>query len=456
MKRSTLRLITLLATLAVFLSGCGASGAPATNTGGAQRATEASGDGAKPVRLQFMGWGSPSEQQVFQTLIAKYQENHPGVIVDYILAPPAEFSQKLTTLAAADELPDVFYMGSDWFSAWAPKNIMLPLDEYVKPEDISNIWPQALDRYKFDGKQVGQGKLYALPKDLGPWVMVYNKDLYDKYGLAYPAKDGSYTWDKALEDWKKMTVKKADGAYESYGVGDFTLEAAVWSNGGDYLSADRAKVTVDDPKFTDALQFVADLSCKEGVSPSQTDRASLNTYEMWTKGMLGTHVMGPWDQPAFWELPFNWDIAPFPTSPATKQMASWTGSMGFGVSAKTQHPQEAVELARYFSIDIDGQRTNYELGQAVPNRIDMAKGEFLEMEKAPASRQIFLDNIEQWGRPTLGWYTSNDEWLDSMNQELSPVWNCEISAADWGKEWAPKLTEKLNKEQQIPAIMPEE
>jgi multiple sugar transport system substrate-binding protein len=401
-----------------------------------------------------MGWGSPSEQQVFQTLIDKYQQSNPNVQVEYILVPPGEFLQKLTTLAAADELPDVFYMGSDWFSAWVTKDIMLPIEDYIDAAELEKTWPRARDLYRYDGTQVGTGKVYALPKDLGPWVMVYNKDLFDKHGVAYPPSDRPWTWEEALDAWQKMTVENSDGTFESFGVGDYSVEAAVWSNGGDFLNAERTAVTVDDPKFTDALQYVVDLRCEHHVSPTETERASLNTYEMWVKGMVGTHVMGPWDQPVFWDLPFEWDIAPFPAGPGTGEAASWTGSMGFGVSAKTAHPEEAADLARFFSLDQEGQKTNFELGQAVPNLVEMAKGEFLAMEKAPASRQVFLDNIESWGRPTLGWYTSNDQWIDTMWQEMAPVWQCERSAADWGAEWGPKLTETLNREPQVPAILP--
>ncbi|HEX2186560.1 MAG TPA: extracellular solute-binding protein [Chloroflexota bacterium] len=237
-------------------------------------------------------------------------------------------------------------------------------------------------------------------------------------------------------------------------MGDLTLEAAVWSNGVDYLNAERTRVTVDDPRFVEAFQFVADLRLRHKVSPDQEQRAALNTFERWKVGQLGTHVMGPWDQPSFWQLPFRWDIAPFPTSPRTKRPASWTGSVGFGVSAKTKHPREAVDLTRFFATDEDGQRTNYQLGQAVPNLISMAKGEFLKFEKPPASKQVFLDNLETWGRPTLGWYTSNDDWLALFNTEAGAVYRGEITADAWGRQHAPALTTELTKQAQLPSVLP--
>jgi hypothetical protein len=77
------------------------------------------------------------------------------------------------------------------------------------------VWPQALARYSYDGTVVGQGTLYALPKDLGPFVMVYNKDIFDPHDVAYPPTDGSWTWDQALEDYQALIVLCSQCIYRS-------------------------------------------------------------------------------------------------------------------------------------------------------------------------------------------------------------------------------------------------
>ncbi len=404
------------------------------------------------AEISFMGWGQPSEQAVFEALIAAFEEENPNVKVDYVNIPPGEFLQRLTTLAAAGDLPDVFYMSPDWFATWVSRSQLLAIEEYVPEEELADIWPMGLDFYRYDGEVTGRGTLYCLPKDLGPFVMVYNKDLFDKHGVPYPPTDGSWTWDKALEDYQALTEFADDGSVISFGVGFLPPEAAIWSNGADFLNEDRTKVTVDDPLFTEAIQWLADLSNVHHVKPNQADLASQSDWEMWLAGKLATHVMGPWDQPTFWELPFNWDIGVFPSSPRTMQPAGWTGSMGFAVSAKTKHPEEAVALVRYFSTNEEGQRMNYQMGQAVPNIISMAEGEFLEFEKDPQSRYVFLDNIREWGHPLPSTYVSNNLWMDTMWQELAPVWNGEMTAEEWADEWAEELTRLLNDEDQIRSV----
>lgn len=404
------------------------------------------------IKLTFLGWGQPSEQAVFEALIAAFEEQYPNVTVEYTNIPPGEFLQRLTTLAAAGDLPDVFYMSPEWFPNWVSAGQLLAIEEYVPQDELADIWPMGLDLYRYDGEVTGRGTLYELPKDLGPFVMVYNKDLFDKYGVAYPPTDGSWTWDKALADYQALTEFADDGSPISFGICAIPAEAVIWSNGADFLNEDRTKVTVDDPLFIEALQWNADLANVHHVMPNQADLSSQSGWEMWLAGKCATFVMGPWDQPTFWELPFAWDIGVFPSSPRTMQPAGWTGSMGFAVSAKTKHPEEAVALVRYFSTNEEGQRQNYQMGQAVPNIISMANGEFLEFEKDPQSRYVFLDNIRSWGHPTPGTYVSNNLWLDTLWQELAPVWNGEMSAEDWANEWAGELTDLLNQEDQIRSV----
>jgi multiple sugar transport system substrate-binding protein len=408
--------------------------------------------GQENITISFMGWGQPSEQEVFQAVFDAYQEEHPNVTVEYVNVPPGEFLQRLTTLAAAGDLPDVFYMADGWFPSWVSRGQLLPIQDLIDPAELENVWPQAIARYSYDGTVVGQGTLYALPKDLGPFVMVYNKDIFDRHGVAYPPTDGSWTWDQALEDYQALTEFAADGSVVSFGIGDIPPEAVIWSNGADFLNDDRTVVTVDDPLFTEAIQWRADLANVHHVMPNQQDLASQGAWDMWLAGKIATFVMGPWDQPTFWELPFNWDIGVFPSSPRTNTPAMWTGSMGYAVAATTEHPQEAVDLIRYLSLSEVGQRMFYQMGQQVPNRIDMATGEFLEFDRAPENRQVFLDNLSRWGHTLPSAYVSNSLWLDTMWQELAPVWAGEMTAEDWAAEWAGELTALLNDADQIRSV----
>jgi len=443
--------VALLLVFSLVLSACGSdkSTPEASSTADSQQ-TSPSADSptTKPAadeksEIEFMGWGGDTEKAVFQKLIDEYTKKYPNKKVKYTVVPTGEYYQKLDTLVAAKKTPDVFYAGGAHFNKLVSSDLLLNMDSLVETSsavDVNNVWKQGLDRYRYDGSVVGAGSLYGLPKDVGPWAFAYNKDLFDKAGLPYPsAKAGEYTWDDMLADAKKLTVINERGKIDTFGVAGYSTESAVWANGGDWIDYSTGKITIDTPEFAEAMQFVADLSLVHKVSLSADDEKAQNAYARFVAGKVAMFPMGPWDQPGFWNLPFGWDIAAWPASPSTGKTATWLGSLGFVVAKDTKYPDDAFALAAYLSLDRDSQKQNYELGQAVPNLIDMAKGEFLQMDKAPATRQVFLDIVEDYGRPPIEVGSKNLKWLDTFWQDASVVWTGKKSAKDFVKEEQPKL-----------------
>lgn len=446
----------LLLAMMLVLSACGGNGnsskqsANSNNGNTSTNQPSDTGSDKEPVTIEFMGHGNPNEKSIFEKLIASFEDKYPHVTVKYTSVPPGEYSQKLTTLISSGKAPDVFYVGGSEFYRFAEAGTILNLQSYLDGTELfeqDNVWKPALDRYRYNGEKVGSGDLYGLPKDVGPWSFVYNKTLFDEQGIAPPpAAAGEWTWDDMLAAAKQLTIdQNGDGKPEQYGVAAYTLESAVWANGGNFIDYETGEVLVHEPAFYEAMQFVADLTLVHKVSPNVEAEQSMNGYTRFLNGQLAMFAMGPWDQPAFWELPFEWDIAAWPASPATGETATWLGSMGFAVSNKSNHPQEAFDLAAFLSLDEYGQRQNYELGQAVPNLIDMAKGEFLEADKAPASRQVFLDIIEDYGRPDVPAFSKDTQWIDLFWQQASRVWNGEVTAQQFTADIQPKMQELYDK-----------
>jgi multiple sugar transport system substrate-binding protein len=77
--------------------------------------------------------------------------------------------------------------------------------------DLSRLAPSTVDAQK----QLANGGMYGMPFRNNVLVLTYNKNLFDKFGVAYP-KDGM-TWDDTYELAKKMTRKESDGTeYRGY------------------------------------------------------------------------------------------------------------------------------------------------------------------------------------------------------------------------------------------------
>ncbi|MGE9351946.1 sugar ABC transporter substrate-binding protein, partial [Isoptericola variabilis] len=76
----------------------------------------------------------------------------------------------------------------------------------------------------------------------------------------------------------------------------------------DWTNADRTQVTVDTPEFADALQFVADLTTKEKVTPNPEQAATLDTYPRFMEGQIAFFPVGPWDVSTSNDLDFDSDL----------------------------------------------------------------------------------------------------------------------------------------------------
>ncbi|MFC3769445.1 ABC transporter substrate-binding protein [Paenibacillus sp. GCM10012303] len=76
--------------------------------------------------------------------------------------------------------------------------------------DLSKLEPTTVDM----AKQIAKGGMYGLPAYVPPSALYYNKDVFDKFGVAYP-KDGM-NWDDLEELNKKLTRKDGDTQY--YGM----------------------------------------------------------------------------------------------------------------------------------------------------------------------------------------------------------------------------------------------
>lgn len=395
--------------------------------------------------ISFMGWGGPSEQEIFKQMIADFEKANPGVKVQYNGVPSEDYLTKLQAMVAARTMPDAFYFPADAVMQWSDAGQVLDLTAYIENSgffDVKNIWPAAINRYRYDGNLPGQGPVWALPKDVGPWALAYNKTLLQQKGVPLPDRDKPWTFDEFIRYGQMLTG--GSGANQTWAIGVYTLESAIWANGADWLDASKTKITINTPEFIEAMQWRADLINKHHIHMSPEDESSLGAYGRWLNGQLAFMPMGPWDQPAFWELPFEWDLMPWPAGRSGKS-ATWLGSLGLAVSSQSKHPQEAFNLIAYFTVNESGQRTNYQMGQAVPNIISMAKDEFLQMNKAPANRQEFLDIIEDYGRRYPQEYTYDTEWWSTFNSESARVWLGEMSAEQFCREMQPKLQELLNK-----------
>lgn len=330
-------------------------------------------DGSDQVRqtgdvvLTLMMWGWPEEKQAVYKILKSFQEIHTNIGIKVLFADSLSYMDKLQSLFAGGNPPDVFYVNGEDLCRLASKGLLYPLDGFTNEQDldIGDFFPEILDMYKYDNR------LYAVPKSWTSFVLYYNKNLFDGAGLRYP--DANWTWDDFLNAAKKLTKDvNGDNVIDRYG---FIVEGwSTWyynwiiQNGGGVFdeNGNWAFSSVEYfNKNAEAIQFLADLMNVFKVAPDPTSARQLGSYDSFIAGRLGMCMYGRWAMYRFKTIKnFKWDYAVLPYK---SQRASTVVSVAYSMAGNAQHPAEAWELLKYLT---RGESMIYdaESGLAVPAR----------------------------------------------------------------------------------------
>ncbi|HCM28924.1 MAG: ABC transporter substrate-binding protein [Treponema sp. GWB1_62_6] len=156
----------------------------------------------------------------YTPLIAAYEAAHPDVKIETLDLGSTDYMTMLSTqLTGGDDSIDVCTVKDiPGYSNLVKAGQLLPLNDYISKSKIdTSVYGGITDQISVDGK------VFALPFRSDFWIVYYNKDLFDRAGVAYPTNDMSLTQYAALA--RKMTSGK--GADKVYGSHFHTWRSAV-------------------------------------------------------------------------------------------------------------------------------------------------------------------------------------------------------------------------------------
>jgi multiple sugar transport system substrate-binding protein len=386
------------------------------------------GAAGRAATVVLSGWGGVEERAIFGGLVRRFRARHPEIAVDY-RPVPRNYVEKLKTMIAGGVPPDVFYVPDGDFPGLAARGQLLSLEPYVERSAVvhpAEFWDSALRRYRFDGRRFGAGPLYALPKDIGPFAMYYNRELFARAGVPEPSPDRPWSWTEAVAAWRRLTRdENGDGRTDAWGTFGFPIEAAVWSHGGEFLSADGRRFTMTgDEQALEATRWLAGLQLQERVAPQERQRVSMPIDVMFLTGRLATYFGGRWMVPQFRKTGFDWDVAPIPVSPVTGRQAGWSGSVGLAISPRCRHKDAAWKLVEFLA-GPEGQAVQSLSGFQIPNQRWLAATDvFLQPGQRPSHAAVFLRAaaVQQPGPFTRA---PDSKWWTLLHQYLPRVWRGE-------------------------------
>ena len=134
---------------------------------------------AKPVKLRVNWWGADERHQATQKAMELYTQLNPHVTFDVDFSDHGGHWQKMATMSAANNAPDIFQMDLH-IGEYAGRNQLADLSS-VNTADIDEA---LLDTGKVHGLQLG------IPLGSNATGLVYNKAALEKLGVPLPKTVG--------------------------------------------------------------------------------------------------------------------------------------------------------------------------------------------------------------------------------------------------------------------------
>ncbi|MFI0959831.1 ABC transporter substrate-binding protein [Streptomyces sp. NPDC021080] len=231
-----------------------------------------------------------TDRSFFDADTKAFEKADPDVDVVMHDAFPCQDPKTFDAKLAGGQMEDVFYTYFTDAKHVVDVNQAADITSYVKDlKSYSTIQQQLRDIYTVDGK------IYGVPRTGYSMGLIYNKALFKKAGLD-PDKPPA-TWEEVRADAKKIaalgngTVGYADYSAQNQGGWHFTAE--VYSQGGNVVSEDGKKATVDTPEGKAVLQNLKDMRWTDNSMGSKQLLVINDVQQMMGSGKLGMYLSAP-------------------------------------------------------------------------------------------------------------------------------------------------------------------
>lgn len=326
----------------IFISGC------AQDSGTGEQVSDANKpeDKGEPVELIIHSDSRDSVESFDLRFGNAIREQFPDYTITYIQS--GEGTSKQDLFAAGQTIDINFDTIGYFMGSMVENDLQYDMTELINNENIDLT---QLDETAVEGmRTISGGEMWGIPVTNLNVVLLYNKDLFDKFGVPYP-QDG-LTWAEAIELSKTLT-RELEGQqilglasqpghilrtnqYSLSNVDPESLKSTVGTN-------EKWKVLLDtifvQPASTSGYrEFMIE---NEGAIPAKVNFTNHRNLAMYI-GLSSTVFTSVDEMEGM-----NWDIATMPVFEELPGVGSQPYPLYFSVTNVSEHKEEAMEVINY-------------------------------------------------------------------------------------------------------------
>ncbi len=303
------------------------------------------------VEISMLDFFIPGEgvTKAMKPQIDRFLEEHPNVTLDQESVSNSDLATKVQTLAAGDELPDVFMIKGQMAETFVENGKMHSLDEMLNAD---TQWKENFKDGVFSNFEVG-GSIYAVPFQVTNTCVFYNTEIFSRAGIeSFPE-----TWtelEDAVEKLKAIDVIPIVlGNKERWNA-----ESVIMSTLGNRCTGDewyqgirdRSGSSFTDPEFVDSLRALSDLAALGAFNEDVNSIDGAQQRQMYMNGKAAITIDGSWaianfDENCPEEVRDVTEIAALPMVDGGKgNPAAITGGAGWAIAVNANISEEKLPV----------------------------------------------------------------------------------------------------------------
>ncbi|NLM25902.1 MAG: extracellular solute-binding protein [Firmicutes bacterium] len=313
------------------------------------------------IEITYAGWADASHNQPQEVRITAFEAAHPHIKVNYLFIPHEEYDDRLTAMAVAGELPDVFWINH--LPVYIRNGWIADITDFVENDptfDPDMFFGNILEAGK------ARGRYFGLPFQLQAAYFMVNLETLDYFGLRMPDPDWTH------EDLWNICMRMNRPAQNYFGMEDPWVlwahmvpafsDKVTW----DALALDGSGFLLDDPQVIEGFKWALEFERRNsavslglGENPTPTPWSHPRFVEAygnaspWDQSKAAFHVSHSWMLTWFYEnATVPYDVIPYPRGPVRQVTPLIVDTMG--ISPVSENKEAAYAFLRWMSYDLQG------------------------------------------------------------------------------------------------------
>ena len=378
---------------------------------------------ANAETLKFVSWqvDESGVSKWWRSVIARFEEEHPGVTIEFTKVDRAAYADTMTTLFAGGQPPHIVHLASFEYQNFAENGWMENLDPWLERDGIS------IEGWAGQGTCTWNGETACIMMLYFGFMFAYNADILAEAGLDVPTN-----YDEFLAAARATTKDlNGDGITDQFGTGHETKGGAgqyltemlnYVLDAGAYWTDKEGNVTIDTPEMVEGLSRWKTVY-NEGLTPR--DMSAGEVRKLFADGKIAMRPDGPWlyntmkqgaaaDSLAITVPPFDppvggssnvlgmaseisddnkelvWDFIKLAMSPEFQRGYATVGSNT--PPSPSADVSGVEEMVPHFAIIVETQQAAAAAGvDRIPTGLEVQYGEFGKMVQEEVQRMLIED-----------------------------------------------------------------